>query len=145
MTTNIKYITDKVNEVYQICETNDPYRIAEIEDITVISAELPNPELKGATLPGDGKYIFLNENLKGTEQEAFVLAHELGHFFMHRGQLGTIQMLNLGNFTGATKDEAEANIFAFKLMLYNQDISHLNKYDFVRSFDLDDSYARYIV
>ena len=84
--------------------------------------------------------IFYNSDIAHQGRRNFTLAHELGHYMVHRherssGRFDCSEKDILGNNTGTNEIEAEANAFAATLLMPNQDFrSQVNGQKF--SFDL---------
>jgi Zn-dependent peptidase ImmA (M78 family) len=78
----MKGIKKLVLSLKQEYGTNDPFRICENLDITVLFVELPE-QIKGfySNLIGS-KFIYINNMIMGREQDV-VCAHELGHALLH--------------------------------------------------------------
>lgn len=74
----------------------------------------------------------------------FVLAHELGHVVEHANNSTTFYRAFMSGYD-IPKIEAEANRFAFYLLLSNLDINEsFNKYNFVKSYGLPEELARFV-
>lgn len=74
----------------------------------------------------------------------FILAHELGHVVKHSNNSTTFYRAFMSGYD-IPKIEAEANKFAFYLLLNNLDINEsFNKYDFVKSYGLPEELARFV-
>jgi len=89
--------------------------------ITRVDGMNLSKRFEGALIPNDsGEWgIFYNENIRSTGRRNFTLAHELGHYFLHR-QRGAIQceprqMLDWKSEYGQI--ESQANIFASFLLM----------------------------
>lgn len=70
--------------------------------------------------------IFFNKDITHTGRTNFTLAHELGHYFVHRNQMSrNCFECGEGDILGRNQDvtniEAEANIFAANLLMPNHD------------------------
>ncbi|MGF7229564.1 MAG: ImmA/IrrE family metallo-endopeptidase [Candidatus Saccharibacteria bacterium] len=98
-------------------------------DLEIYFAELEDPDVSGATLYKDEKFIILiNINNHPTRQH-FTLGHELGHYFLHQEILkrekgimdgedvldGNV-LFRLDNAT-TQRIETEANAFASSLLM----------------------------
>ncbi len=95
---------------------------------------------------GSNKYIFVDTNLT-EKQKNFVIAHELGHYFLHTDK--TLQICSgiIKGFDGrqiVATAETEANNFAAELLLpsecVKQEISHL-PLSFQRIAEISDKYS----
>ena len=63
--------------------------------------------------------IFLNDELRDSEERFYICAHELGHAIFHRG----LSSYYVSTRTSRSKSESEANCFAANLIisLYKED------------------------
>ncbi|WP_066901188.1 ImmA/IrrE family metallo-endopeptidase [Streptobacillus notomytis] len=105
---NIKEI---VEEVVDTCRTNDPISIAKKYNIEVLYRDLGN--IKGFFKKiNNVKFIAINDNLSEF-MEKMVLAHELGHAFLHNDDAIEFKenFINASSFL-----EKEANTFAAYLL-----------------------------
>ena len=94
--------------------SRDPIRIAKFAGIGVIICQLD--ELSGFyKLIKRKKWIFINEDLIDTDMFRVVVAHELGHAFLHR----TKECAFIKNHTLLLTSwvEREANLFAAELLI----------------------------
>ena len=69
---------------------------------------------------GDKAIITVNSNLKYPRQKRFVIAHELGHFFLHPNarQFDAVDAEQAANWSeGQAVEEYEANLFAAELLM----------------------------
>ena len=93
--------------------TNDVYQICESLGIYILKNKLGQANgFLQFDKPTNQYLIHINENLKN---EHFVIAHELGHYYLHKN-LNTFKILNCSS---ALKDKLEhqANLFASELLL----------------------------
>ena len=67
----------------------------------------------------DRAIIFLNDELRDSEERFYICAHELGHAIFHRG----LSSYYVSTRTSRSKSESEANCFAANLIvsLYKED------------------------
>lgn len=120
-------IKRQVSQLVRKYQTRDPFEM--IKGMNVILVHYP---LKGVR--GFYQYfqrnniIYLDERLSETEQR-FVLAHELGHMFLHK-KANAIFMDTRTQFN-TDKFELETNLFAMELLLPD---SFLDEY---RDFTID--------
>lgn len=65
------------------------------KDLEIFFLELsePNSSVSGATLYKDGNYSILVNSTKTEHRQHFTLAHELGHYFLHKDALKRIHGL----------------------------------------------------
>ncbi|CAM3110984.1 ImmA/IrrE family metallo-endopeptidase [Streptobacillus ratti] len=104
-------IKELVDEIVDTCRTNDPISIAKKYNIEVLYRDLGN--VKGFFKKIDNiKFIAINDNLSEF-MEKMVLAHELGHAFLHDDD--AIEFKE--NFINASSLlEKEANTFSAYLL-----------------------------
>jgi len=94
--------------------SRDPIRIAKFAGIGIVICQLD--ELSGFyKLIKRKKWIFINEDLMDTDMFRVVVAHELGHAFLHR----TKECAFIKNHTLLLTSwvEREANMFAAELLI----------------------------
>ena len=94
--------------------SRDPIRIAKFAGIGIVICQLD--ELSGFyKLIKRKKWIFINEDLMDTDMFRVVVAHELGHAFLHR----TKECAFIKNHTLLLTSwvEREANLFAAELLI----------------------------
>lgn len=94
--------------------SRDPIQIAKFAGIGIVICQLE--ELSGFyKLIKRKKWIFINEDLMDTDMFRVVVAHELGHAFLHR----TKECAFIKNHTLLLTSwvEREANIFAAELLI----------------------------
>ena len=94
--------------------SRDPIRIAKFAGIGIVICQLD--ELSGFyKLIKRKKWIFINEDLMDTDMFRVVVAHELGHAFLHR----TKECAFIKNHTMLLtfSVEREANLFAVELLI----------------------------
>ena len=97
--------------------TRQPKKLADFLNITIL--ERPYKKQLGAfAIVNKLPFIFLNENL-ADEQKEYIIAHEIGHFLLHKKILKDVPMLR--DFTLFSKREnemeKEANLFAASFMI----------------------------
>lgn len=123
-TTDIYKFVEKIKRRYQ---TNDPYEIAEICGIEVVSRKFET--MKGMySVTEHNPYIFLNDKLD-EYMERVVMFHELGHHFMHRyNAVSTFKEHTL--YDMSSKMEIEANTFATNFMISDEDVEQNSCYQY---------------
>ena len=123
-TTDIYKFVEKIKRRYQ---TNDPYEIAEICGIEVVSRKFET--MKGMySVTEHNPYIFLNDKLD-EYMERVVMFHELGHHFMHRyNAVSTFKEHTL--YDMSSKMEIEANTFAANFMISDEDVEQNSCYQY---------------
>lgn len=108
----IKLTVQKLTKKYK---TNDPFKLVDYLDITLI--EKPLGETWGAYMYlHRNKVIFINSDLPYHNKKA-VLAHELGHALLH--YWATCYFKGQKTYFLTSKLEREANIFAAYLLIHN--------------------------
>lgn len=106
-------IREKVQRTVKKYRTRNPYELAEHMGIIIHRCDLG--KIRGYYYYAYRiKQIFLNCNLS-KEQEAFVLAHEIGHSVLH--PKANTPFLRESTFLSVDKMELEANKFAMELLL----------------------------
>lgn len=137
-----KTVTNLVDKFHN----SEPIFIVDQSDnIDLIETSLPHKTL-GLSIANDGQFSILISNNLTELQEQFVVAHELGHIFLHPDISTTFLRKQMYGFD-IPLIEAQANRFAFDLLLYDarQSEEKINKYDFVKQFSLDENMARFII
>ena len=115
---NTEKIRKKIRAIIAYYErmigSRDPIRIAKFAGIGIVICQLD--ELSGFyKLIKRKKWIFINEDLMDTDMFRVVVAHELGHAFLHR----TKECAFIKNHTLLLTSwvEREANLFAAELLI----------------------------
>lgn len=109
-------IKDEVDKIVAKHGTNDPKVILDNKGIKVIFQSLGGKFAHKTTFKRT-TIITLDNNLSEYE-ERYILAHELGHVVLHKGQSTTFyRSYGYGNIP---KIEREANEFATLLLLYGK-------------------------
>lgn len=93
--------------------TNSPYQIASDLEVTIVSAKLPARTYGFWQRILHCKYIFVNNDLPEAVQR-FVVAHELGHIFLHPGY--AYYYMENRTYYADTTHEDQANEFASLLL-----------------------------
>lgn len=99
-------------------------------DLEIYFAELDEPDVSGATLFKDGKYIILVNIKNHPLRQHFTLGHELGHYFLHKAileeekgimdgadVLDGVKVLYRLDDAETQRLETEANNFAASLLM----------------------------
>lgn len=130
----------------QFNTTKPAYIIEQLETVELIEYSLPTTTL-GMTIHSEGQNTILVSNKISEELSEFVTAHELGHVYLHSGIASTTFMRQYTSGVQISKGEAEANEFAFDLLLHDRKKNKIefNKFDFVRSLNLNENMARFIL
>lgn len=110
----MQYIRQAVNDLVRVCETRDPYRIAERLDIKVDNYPFRS-NIRGMVIEvADRTCIAVNSALS-EPWKRFVLAHEIGHLQLSAKGAG---YFFLSEFTLMLPlIEREANLFAMGLLV----------------------------
>ncbi len=105
-------------------KTNSPYELSNLLGIDIHRCELG--QIHGYYYKAYRiKQIYLNCNLSRNE-EKFVLAHELGHSFIHPN--ANTPFLRANTYLSIEKMEIEANKFAMHLLISDSDILEYQDY-----------------
>lgn len=117
-------IKEFVEDLVDTYRTRDPHIIAKKNNIIIKYKDLG--EIKGFFREMEGiSFVAINENLSEFMTK-MVLAHELGHYFLHKDYHDELIDIR-DNFLGyANYIEKEANKFAAFLIM---DLESLNSYD----------------
>ena len=106
-------IKRRVSQLVRKYQTRDPFEM--IKGMNVILVHYPLEGVRGFYQYFQrNNIIYLDERLSETEQR-FVLAHELGHMFLHK-RANAIFMDTRTQFN-TNKFEKEANTFAIELLV----------------------------
>lgn len=115
----------KAREIHKKLEIAEPDEI-DIERIAhyhkVATQRLPLSGMDGRIVrDGDSAIITVRDSIQYHEQERFVIAHELGHFFLHPKShqvdiVTTQQMMNWSD-SQTSIEEYEANLFAAEMLM----------------------------
>lgn len=105
---DIKSLVIGIIEEYK---TNNPFELTDILEIPVLYHDLPS-ETEAYRL---GNILVVNIN-SPREKQRWLLAHELGHYFIHGPEYTLNKFIN-NNLLVKGKIEREADIFASELLL----------------------------
>lgn len=104
-----------VNEIVEFSRSKDPKHIAKAYNIKIFYRELG--QIKGFSRnDNENKFIAINSSLSNFETK-IVLAHELGHLFLHKEEF--ILEIKDNFYSSINKYEYEANYFAAYLLFSN--------------------------
>ena len=115
-----------IDFVYQMVgKTNgiDPYFLCEILGISII--DNCNLEKDGYLICSDGlKLIFVSNKISNRHRKRFVIAHEIGHFLMHREQMYCCSEISVNQpqKVNTPIQEQQANEFASEILLPTNDL-----------------------
>lgn len=111
-------IKEKVSQLVRKYQTRDPFEM--IKGMNIILVHYPLEGVRGFYQYFQrNNIIYLDERLSESEQR-FVLAHELGHMFLHKST-NAIFMDTRTQFV-TDKFEKEANTFAVELLVPDTEI-----------------------
>lgn len=111
-------VKKQANKIARMFKSRDPFEI--VRGLNVILVHYPLDGVRGFYQYFQrNNIIYLDERLSDSEQR-FVLAHELGHMFLHK-KANAIFMDTRTQLNGA-KYELEANRFAINLLIPDSDI-----------------------
>lgn len=117
-------ISNKAANVLSRHYISDP-SLYNIEDIILLEgAYVKTGKIRGAqariVVKGDKGIITISDDIQYQAKKRFVLAHELGHFMLHRNGVASFHTDNIDSFVqwqGERKEEVEANMFAACLLM----------------------------
>lgn len=102
----------------------DPKRVAELIGLSVVEVPHENDDLCGLLLKGDKKAIIGVNALHHNNRKRFTIAHEIGHFLLHKNEntfLDHHENFDMVKFrknsSPKTQEEREANCFAAALLM----------------------------
>lgn len=111
------WIKNKVLELVEKHQTNDPFIIAREKNIQVIQHDLHKDIYGFYRCVRRNKFIFINSNLTESEK-IFTCGHELGHSTCHP-DLNT-PFMRSNTYFSIDKVEYQANLFAVELLLSDE-------------------------
>ena len=112
-------IINLVRDIKRKYNSVNPFVISEKMGIEIKYVPfLENPKGQFQEIRGQA-FIFLNEDLKESEERFYICAHELGHAIFHQG----LSSYYVSTRSSRSKSESEANCFAANLIvsLYEDD------------------------
>ncbi len=110
-------IKKKVHDIIKHYSTNDPKSIADLLGIITLKSDLGSVE--GFLQEYTHNYIIhLNTSIEEKTKQDRILAHELGHYFLHRHL--NIFKLSSHSLVFESSLEHEADIFSCELLLNDQ-------------------------
>ena len=97
----------------------DPFAIADRLGIDVLQRTLPEDTAGFIRKAEEGQVQAYLNNRDGMQRQRFTLAHELGHFYEHRGAgaLSFVESRNDLSSSGMDRHEVYANNFAAELLM----------------------------
>ena len=118
--------------------TSNPFNIARQLGITVLFNDLGTNNGLYHTLEICNKtyhYIHINNNLSD-EEKRYTMAHELGHFILHKGS--NLHFLRRISRVPLSRQEIEADLFASYFIISDEEIKEINNISYIsESFKLD--------
>ena len=102
------------NDLYKI--PANILKIAKANDISVYKADMEK-KILGAIRYNEGKYTILLNQAQSYEQQRFTLAHELGHFFLHKEILESEEIHVDIMYKIENEQEEEVDYFAGALLM----------------------------
>lgn len=137
-------LKNDVNSLIELYGTCDPEQILKELGVYVCNTDLLPPSTLAMKVTSDGETTIGILYSLPEYTRKFILAHELGHVVKHANNSTTFYRAFMSGYD-IPKIEAEANKFAFYLLLNNLDINEsFNKYDFVKSYGLPEELARFV-
>lgn len=127
------YIYKEVERLVRKFKTRDPFEI--LDGMNVVVGETNRyQKLKGYCFMSCQTIYIMISSFLTEEEKKIVAAHELGHIILHRSQLKMAPMKDdvLYNMTDNT--EYEANLFAADLLLEDEEIAAMTKYEDLNYF-----------
>ncbi|MHC5217971.1 ImmA/IrrE family metallo-endopeptidase [Enterococcus sp. LJL128] len=107
-------IKEEATKIIDFYSSNDPVLIAEYLGIIILKSDLG--AIKGFLQNYKNSYIIhINENIEDERTTDRVVAHELGHYFLHKHL--NVFRLSLSTLSFTAKLEQEAETFACELLL----------------------------
>ncbi|MBG9771370.1 ImmA/IrrE family metallo-endopeptidase [Bacillus inaquosorum] len=108
-----KFIKHKVQKIIKSHKTNDPFKICNIFNISVLYSHLG--KVNGFLQYYEEEDHYLIHVNNSHKNKSYIIAHEIGHYFLHKN----LNTFKLSNCSVILKDklEQQANIFATELIL----------------------------
>lgn len=117
-------IKERVNEIVQKYDTRNPLEI--IDKMDMILVRYPLEGVRGFYHYFQRNHIIYVDDRLPNHMILFVIAHELGHVFLHK-KSNAIFMDTRTHFV-KNKYENEANLFAMNLLISDEDIEEHLEY-----------------
>lgn len=131
-------IKDVYHSLVEEFGTTNPFNIARQLGITVLFNDLGTNNGLYHTLEISNKtyhYIHINNNLSDSDKR-YTMAHELGHFILHRGS--NLHFLRRISRVPLSRQEIEADLFASYFVVSDEEIKEINNITHIsESFKLD--------
>ncbi|WP_270608790.1 ImmA/IrrE family metallo-endopeptidase [Enterococcus thailandicus] len=138
-------VINLVQDIKRKYNSVNPFLLSEKMDIEIKYVPfLENPKGQFQEIRGQA-FIFLNEDLKESEERFYICAHELGHALFHK----EISSYYVSTRNSRSKSESEANCFAANLIadLYKEDTQMYPRKitDLTRLYGLPVSAYRFLI
>ena len=120
-------ISNAIEIISGFSDRRYPVNLDHICDVLGIKVKKDKPLGKdGYLVCQNGKKIILvNSKITNRHRQNFVIAHELGHFLLHRSQLYSCDQISAAVDQGVNThaQEAEANMFATELLIPSTELA----------------------
>ncbi|MCW6663908.1 ImmA/IrrE family metallo-endopeptidase [Aerococcaceae bacterium NML190073] len=127
--------------VISTCGTNNPYEIADMNNISIEYALFENIDAVYSNVLGY-KLIVLDERITNDIHKDFIVAHEIYHAIEHEDTVAFYHHAK----NAKSRKEREANEFATKLLAYGFCIEEgTTKYDIMRERGIPEEMERFII
>ncbi len=111
-------VKTRANQIARKYKSRNPFEI--VRGLNIILVRCPLYDVRGFYQYFQrNNIIYLDENLSDQEQR-FVLAHELGHMFLHKK--ANAIFMDSKTQLNTTKYETEADLFAIELLLPDDEL-----------------------
>ncbi len=117
-----EFIKNKAQEVLASAYSSGTFfppidlnKIVETNGLSIKKGSFANPQISGAYKKAE-RTIYISSNELYARQ-AFTVAHELGHFFLHADKMDEVLLRSNSIESNADPREAEANEFAANLLM----------------------------
>lgn len=123
MLSNYKKIKNLANKIKIANGSGNPFAIAKLNNIYIMEYNYKK-QLGAFSIVNKIPFIFLNTNISD-EEKRNVVAHELGHFFLHKKYLKDLLILRDYSLFSKQENimEMEANLFAGYLLVDTDELS----------------------
>lgn len=143
-----KLIQKKAEQVLAICKSSkvpvDVEALAQKLGVTVVTDHDTTDDISGFFMLDGGQPIIGVNGQHPETRRRFTIAHELGHFVLHRPSEGVahvdkslhVKFRNADSSSGEYEEEVEANLFAAELLMPSEQIQKsMSEHT---TFDVDD-------
>lgn len=124
LTLDILKNTDMLNMV-----PVDLNKIANYLDIKLIEGSFIEQGISGGLINDRGRYVAITKRSDIYTRKRFTIAHEIGHYILHRDKIGKTHMdtILFRSDNEKTEIEEEADFFAASLLMERNALKKLNK------------------